>query len=211
MSDGFTYEFDERNAKLETYEWERIWWEHIDDLEKKRILIIGDSISCGYRDILNKMLQREIYADGLGTSKAVDNPAFSMLIDYMRSQYQDYDTILFNNGLHGWHLSDKEFEIHYEKLLQYIKESFPKTRIIVVLSTPVRKAKDNTVFDERNDRVIARNQTAVKVGKNLGAEILDLYTPLLDKAELYRVDGVHLLDEGYELLAKLCLDKLKEN
>ena len=210
MNDGFTYEFGERTAQLETYEWERIWWEHIDDLSKKRILIIGDSISCGYRDILNKMFKGEVYADGLGTSKAVDNPAYPMLIDYMRAQYQDYDVIQFNNGLHGWHLSDEEYASHYQGLLHYVKESFPEKKLIVALSTPVRKAKDASVFDERNARVIERNRIASEIAKNLEAEILDLYTPLFDKPMLYREDGVHLLDEGYELLAKQCLDKIKE-
>jgi len=206
MKDGFTYEFDERQSKLETYEWERIWWEHIDDLTKDRVLIIGDSISCGYRDIVNEMLQGDIYADGLGTSKAADNQAFPVLIDYMRCQFRDYKTILFNNGLHGWHLSNEEYEKYYGKLLEYVKKSFPDAKIKVVLTTPVRKRDNVSEFDERNQIVIERNRIAVKIAENLGAEILDLYTILLERTELYRNDGVHLLDKGYELLA----DKFRE-
>ncbi len=210
MSDRFTYEFGDRDAKLETFEWERIWWEHIDDPEKPRALIIGDSVSCGYRDILNKLLQGEVYLDGLGTSKAVDNPLFPKLIDYMHSQYQEYDAILFNNGLHGWHLSDDDFEKYYRELLCYVKNCFPDKRLVVMLSTPVRKGKDIAVFDARNDRVIERNRRAILVAKELDAEVLDLYSVLVEHPKLYREDGVHLLEDGYEVLAKHCLEIFKK-
>lgn len=208
MSDGFTYEFGDRDAKLETFEWERIWWEHIDDPEKPRALIIGDSVSCGYRDILNKMLQGEIYLDGLGTSKAVDNPLFPKLIDYMYCQYQEYNTILFNNGLHGWHLSDDDFEKYYRELLCYVKKCFSDKRIVVILSTPVRKARELSVFDARNERVLERNRRAVLIAHEVGAEVLDLYSGLVEHPEMYREDGVHLLENGYTFLAKQCLKVL---
>ena len=47
--EGFTYQWDERGARLETYEWDNVWWEHTEDRRAPRALIVGDSISCGFR------------------------------------------------------------------------------------------------------------------------------------------------------------------
>ena len=43
--EGFTYQWDERGARLETYEWDNVWWEHTEDRQAPRALIVGDSIS----------------------------------------------------------------------------------------------------------------------------------------------------------------------
>lgn len=51
--EGLTYEKEDRKKALETFEWDNLWCEHADDSTKKRILIIGDSISFGYRHIIN--------------------------------------------------------------------------------------------------------------------------------------------------------------
>ena len=95
----FTYQGDNINT-LETYEWDNIWWEHAENNEKERVLIIGDSISCCYRIIVNEMLGGKIYADGLGTSKACDNKQYMDCIKYVVSQESKKPTkILFSLSL----------------------------------------------------------------------------------------------------------------
>ena len=66
--EGLTYQWDERGARLETYEWDNVWWEHTEDRRAPRALIVGDSISCGYRGKVNELLAGEVRADGFGTS-----------------------------------------------------------------------------------------------------------------------------------------------
>ena len=34
--EGFTYQWDERGARLETYEWDNVWWEHTEDRRAPR-------------------------------------------------------------------------------------------------------------------------------------------------------------------------------
>ena len=58
---NFTYEREERKEKLETWEWDNVWFEHPNDNEAKRVLYIGDSISCGTRRIATEQTDSKIY------------------------------------------------------------------------------------------------------------------------------------------------------
>ena len=73
---NFTYAFENRSEQLEKYEWDNVWWEQADLAGATRVLYIGDSISCATRRVATAAAQNEILFDGLGTSKAVDNPYF---------------------------------------------------------------------------------------------------------------------------------------
>lgn len=71
---NFTYENENRNEKLETYEWDNTWIDHADDTKTKRVLYIGDSISCATRTLATAKSDEKILFDGFGTSKGLDNP-----------------------------------------------------------------------------------------------------------------------------------------
>ena len=205
-----TYEIKTTRSPLETYEWDDIWWDHAPDKEGKRILIIGDSISRGYRRAAAKIENRDFYIDGIATSKAVDNTTFYTLLDYYAQSGLPYDAVFFNNGLHGWHLDDSEkFKAHFEKLAAYIKERFSPKSFYIVLTTPVRKSKQTEIFDERNERAKLRNISAAEVAEKLGAETVDLFSLIENRPDLYTQDGVHLVDEGYDLLANEILTTIK--
>ena len=75
MSD-FTYAFENRNTKLERFEWDNVWWECADTTGVPRVLYIGDSISCATRRVATQTAENKIFFDGFGTSKALDNPYF---------------------------------------------------------------------------------------------------------------------------------------
>ena len=196
----FTYEEKTTKTPLETYEWDNIWWDH-PSAEGKRVLLIGDSISCGYRRMVGDCLEQKIFADGFGTSKAVDHPKFLEGLKYMAGQQSRCDLIHFNNGLHGWHLSPEDYGAAYAKLLKEVQALFGGVPLIVALTTPVRDGQDLTRFADRNELVCKRNEIAGSLAADLGAEINDLYTPLAARPELYLQDGVHLTQQGYQLLA----------
>lgn len=210
MNEGFTYELNV-TGKLETYEWDNLWWEHANDAENKpRALIIGDSISCGYRGFVNEALGGSMYADGLGTSKSLDNPHFTKLIDYVAGQQQRCKVIQFNNGLHGWHLSEEAYKAYYEQMVHYLKENYGDRKLLLVLSTPVRVAGNLSQLAERNDIVIERNRAVCEIAQKEGIEVLDLYSLVIDHPEYHSADGVHLTEEGYRLLAKTCVEAYAE-
>lgn len=103
----FTYQTENHN-KYEGFEWDNAWLDHINDKEAKRVLYIGDSISCGLRSVATALSEEQIRFDGFGTSKSLDNPYFKESIRLFAGQQGKRDVVLFNNGLHGWHLEDKK-------------------------------------------------------------------------------------------------------
>ena len=113
MGIGDTYQENGTASIRENFEWDRLWWEHIEDNTKKRVLIIGDSISGNFRWRMVDELKGEIHPDGFSSSKALDNPYLLESIKLFSKQSPKYDAVYVNNGLHGWHLSAEEYEKYY--------------------------------------------------------------------------------------------------
>lgn len=198
-----------QNYVLETYEWDNTWWEHASDASLPRVLIVGDSITCGYRGKVNPILRGQAYADGFGTSKAVDNPWFADSVVLFMRQMARCDAVIFNNGLHGFHLSAEEYEAGYRRVLGALLAQYPDKKWTLVLSTPVRDTADLTQFTGQNEQVKARNEAVRRIAADLGLPVMDYYTPLENRPELWSPDGVHLKDEGYALLAQMCSEHIR--
>lgn len=196
---------------LETIEWDDLWWEHADDKDKKaRVLLIGDSISRGYRHAVNMLFDQNIYADSLATSKSLDNASYFTLINYVISQQPDCQVIHFNNGLHGWHLSIQEYRECYQKFIRFFQEMYPEKKLILALSTPVRKTDDLTAMDERNADVLQRNEAVRAIAEVSNLPVNDFYEALIDHPEYFTADGVHLKEDGYQVLARICADSIRK-
>ena len=202
---NFTYESADRKTRLETFEWDNVWWEHTEIADAPRVLYIGDSISCATRRVATAAAENKILFDGFGTSKAIDNPYFADSVRIFAAQQGRRDAIIFNNGLHGWHLDDEsEYREHYENFLKFLMSEYPETPVFVVLTTAVTN-------DERNLRVIKRNEVVTDIAKKLDLPIIDLYAASTSQAELHSPDGVHLNKLGYDILANEIVKALKAN
>lgn len=200
----FTYETKNTDDTLETYEWDNIWYEQAPKDDKARALVIGDSISCGYRRKINDILHNKMYVDGYGTSKALDNPYFIETARLVIHQQRHTKLIQFNNGLHGWHLSLQQYKLLYVQMIRNLIKLCPNAKIIIALTTPVRDKDDLDKFDARNEIVLQRNEIATQLAARHGFYVNDFYTPLASRPDLFLSDGVHLNQNGYEQLAKQC-------
>ena len=203
MSD-FTYETKNTESKLETYEWDNVWWEQTGNKSSKRVLYIGDSISCGTRRAATAASSGKLLFDGFGTSKALDNPYFEPALKLFSDQQRKREAVIFNNGLHGWHLSDEEYKSLYEKKIDFLISQFEGTPVFVVLTTAVLGDSD------RYDRVIARNRIAEDIAAKKGCPIIDLFKVSEENAALHTNDGVHFNEAGYEGLAKEVVKRILE-
>lgn len=198
----YTYETKDTTNKIETFEWDDIWLEHADDNVKPRVMIIGDSISCGYRKMITEEFDERVLADGIGTSKAIDNEFYFQLIDYVFAQEKHREVIQFNCGLHGWHLTIEEYGKYYEKMINWLAEKYGKENLIVALSTPVRKNENLAELDIRNETIQERNRIVTEIAKKCHITINDFYSRIIDKPEIWSADGIHLTETGYRFLAK---------
>ncbi len=196
----FTYEAKDTERKLETFEWDNVWWEQTENTTAKRILYIGDSISCGTRRLITSLSKGKILCDGFGTSKALDNLYFKPTLELFMKQQSKCDAILFNNGLHGWHLADSEYEKHYEQMLSFLLKTGKS--VFVVLTTDV------VSNESRNQTVMARNEIAKALAQKYRLPVIDLHTVAINNGEYHSPDGIHFNLAGYELLAKCILENL---
>jgi hypothetical protein len=178
---------------LEQYEWCDFWWQEAPQQGKKRVLLVGDSISRAYRPYVNDQFKGEVYADQLSSSRALDNPAFLFELDYMlKLNNVKYDAIHFNNGLHGIHLTAYQYELLLENVIQHILSYIDYSKIILALSTPVTKPNIPTELEaEVNNKVMDRNEVMERLAIKYNIKLNDQYTKMLGKSEYRSDDGYH--------------------
>ncbi len=202
MSD-FTYESNNTAVELETYEWDNVWWEQAPKQGVTRVLYIGDSISCAIRRKATAVSNNELLFDGFGTSKAVDNPYFLSSVSSFAKQQRERKIIIFNNGLHGWHLTEDEYAEHYKKILVCLIKTYTDSVVSIILTTAITDKK-------RNERVNARNEKVKQIAKELNLPIIDLNKVSLDNISLIGNDGVHFTDKGYDVMAEFLVNEVRK-
>ena len=201
MEYNCTYEAKDSVTKLERYEWDNTWWEQTGDNVTPRVLYIGDSISGGIRQQAQRCSDNKLLFDRFGTSKAVDNAFLIESIRLFGRQQERRDLIIFNNGLHGWHLDDAvDYGIHYENIVKFLLEEYAGTPLVLASTT--------SVVGERNERVIARNEAAQKIAAQYSLPVIDLYATSVEYFELLANDGIHFQEEGYVKLAEKLLESI---
>jgi len=200
----FTYEGQNNKTKYETYEWDNTWIEHADGSDAKRVLYIGDSISCQIRQHATKATNERVLFDGYGSSKGIDNPYLMDSVRLFAMQQGRRDAILLNNGLHGFHLDDEtEYKCYYEKVVKFIIEEFGDVPLFLVLTTHVGNTDDEK-------RVLARNKVVMEIAKKFDLKVIDLYTESIKQHKHLDEYGVHFDDTGNKCLAKKLVEALEE-
>lgn len=200
---GFTYEYGTSEHTLETFEWDRTWIERANRHDAKRVLYIGDSISNATLREATLAAENQLLFDGFATSKALDNPYFAPALRLFAAEEGMRSAVVFNNGLHGWHLEDgTAYADAYERMIRFLLKEFEGTPLVLLTSTPVRDP-------ERNARVERRNEAVRALAEKYGLLTVDFYAVLADRREeLLLPDGVHFCTEGYKALAKILADTL---
>ena len=113
------------------------------------------------------------------------------------------EAVVFNNGLHGWHLDDEtEYPALLKDVLVFLKEEFAGTPVAVVLTTRLAKP-------ERQQRVLARNKAAAAVAAELGLPVIDYFAASEEAAALQGADGVHFTEEGNRKLAEYMVQAVR--
>lgn len=182
------------NPTYEWIEWDNTWMEQTGNADARRILYVGDSITVGTRGHVNAMGGGKVVFDNFGTSKALDNPYFFDSLCLFAAQQPSRVAVFFNNGLHGWHLSEEEYEHLYAAMLDQLMEQFAEVPVVPMLTTC------STCEAYPNERVEARNAIVTRLAEARGLQVIDLYTVACANRQ-YIADGVHFHGEGYQALA----------
>lgn len=194
--------------KKERFEWVHSWCDYTDKTDLPRILLIGDSITYHYYPIVKEMLKGKFYVDYIANSYSIDMPVYGKIIEGFASDSK-YDLIHYNNGLHGFDVSEKRYKKCLEKLVGKLSAN---AKLVLATSTFIYK-KGNEVVPLKEAEIIEKRNLAVYsvAGKN-GLAVDDLYAVSckIDK-ELRRPDGVHYRKGGSRILAEAVCKSIIEN
>ena len=198
--------------QLEKYEWCDFWWGETDEHEHPRVLLVGDSITKGYRSTVSGLLKGTAYVDMLATSRAVDNPAFLFELSYITGEHSlPHDLVHFNNGLHGSHLTPEAYINGMDQAIHLLLDANPDMRLVLVTSTPVTVREDvNTLHPELNEMVIRRNEQVYALASKYTLPVNDLYTSMLEKPEFRSADGYHYNLEGQKYQADIVANLIRQ-
>ncbi len=187
-------------------------------LEKKEVLIIGDSISIGYTPFLQKALAPEINVEhnpgnGGNTKRGVQS------IDQWLGGKQ-WDVIVFNFGLHDlvridslkkYNVVDGKIQVtieDYKKNLNIIASKLKQTTATLIFVTTTMVPENAS--GRKGDDVAVYNAAAIEVMKKNGIQVLDLYTSsLTTHPNNSKLGDVHYTEQGYQLLAEPIIKAIK--
>lgn len=185
--------------KQEQFEWIHSWSDDTNNRDLPRVLLIGDSITCGYQQIVREALRGKCYVDYIATSYTLNSGFFFKLINnYINNN--KYDIIHLNQGLHGFSMSKKTYKEKLKKLINQIPSS---CKIILAESTVVKKAGNKTIDNKWDKKLDERNASVNELAKEMNLSINHLYEVSKNIPNDSRTDdGLHYLPDGYQILAQ---------
>ncbi len=99
-----------------------------------------------------------------------------------------------------------EFRKDYLDMISEFREHMPVDgKVYVIMPVPVTKDNFGITASVMNNE---QRMMLVEIAQAANAELIDLYTPLMDKAELLP-DGVHPNKEGLGIMARVIARKIK--
>jgi len=186
----------------ESIEWCDIWISHANETNLQRVLLIGDSITRAYYPQVEKNLEGKAYVARLATSRFISDPVLLQEIALVLDNNK-FDIIHFNNGMHGWQHSEKEYADAFPKFLATIKAHAPDAKLIWANTTTLKVSPTLPPGDQTqssDERIAQRNAIALEYIQPAGIDVDDLNSLVKGHPE-YHSDNVHFNDQGIALQA----------
>jgi len=175
----------------------------IKDPALPRILVVGDSISMGYRGFITEHFKGRAYVDywvGGGwfawDIKGDDFPPSRSWAGVLSNG--PYDVVSWNSmTLHMWapkmptRCPEESIVPNYSRMVDYLKKSAPNTKLIWIRCTPWRAIQADgaqTLEGPFNERIVKYNGIADTVMKKEGIPEVDLYA-IAEKQSLVSLKG----------------------
>ena len=194
--------------------------------QENRILLVGDSISAGYGDMVQKRMP-EFHVDRLNTSEGIHHPNFLRLLEIALCQYP-YRLIHLNNGIHLHGQKIEQYGKNLQGVFHWIHLLSPNTKIVFATTTPLSCRLDKGkmeefdihhfsmgdrapilsgssgeywVIDEKASEIYRQlNEKAKEICAARNIPVNDLYAFCADR-NLQKTDGVHFQEGAYRKMA----------
>lgn len=171
----------------ENVEWVQFYSFNAAEEDAPRILSIGDSICCQYKDFLREKLGKKVNLSSWGTCKCVTDLTYLKELDHILD-FNKYDLLLFNNGLHSLGTPLDEWEMAYNRTLDFIAAKLPHVPVTLLLCTPLANEEKTGISRKLNEITLA-------IAEKRNLPVVDLFTPMdkLDRQK-YWSDEYHFKD-----------------
>lgn len=183
----------DRSSKPEEIEWT---WEvrptHVHS-KLPNVLLVGDSITRNYYPEVQRELTEMANVYLMATSASVGDPRLPrQLEDFATTEAVSFNVVHFNNGMHGWTYSEREYKTAFPSFLIAVRAVAPGASFIWASTTPV---KVDAVPGPTNARIDARNSIAQLLIRD--AQILtdDQHDLMIHHLDTYE-DTVHFNTTG---------------
>jgi hypothetical protein len=180
-------------SRPEVTEW--TWEVRPEQVDQKlpNILVVGDSISRNYFPEVQKELTGRANVYLFAASTSLGDPRLdSQLNEFARLEGVTFSVVHFNNGMHGWAYSEKEYADSFAGYLATLRKIAPGAHLIWASTTPVKK---DDPAGPSNARIKARNAQAWRIANRDSIAIDDQYTLMSRYPNLYQ-DDVHFNPDG---------------
>lgn len=186
-------------------------------MKKSRILLLGDSISLGYRNIVKHNLS--VWAKVLFPQEQgkYASDIYRMLYEWNKGvAYSDVDVVYWNAGL--WDVvriygdapqtNIDVYKDYLEKVLLRLRKLYPKSKIIFANTTPVLEERYSSQFYMANDDIKKYNDVAYEALHDKVDVYDNLYEIMDGVGDEYYVDATHFGNAGNNRLSKHICDLL---
>ena len=198
----------------EKIEWLNYWIEDANK-EKKRIVLIGDSVTRALRKMLNLFMNETYAVDLVAMSYGLlDDMAFGEIKHFFDVMNYQYEYVFFQlGGHHGYHVkcSDCSEEAILYKNKSYEILTFLKERVqkVIVLSYTLENEfnAEGNAIENHNKELIERNDLVRNSAEMAEILFYDLNDRINYKKVTY-TDMCHFHEEWYEYIAKLMIADL---
>jgi len=184
----------------ENIEWQNMWWEQANNIDVRRIALLGDSVTRGYRSKLNEKLEGKYVVDICASSSQItDSLLWKEYKFFLDCSEWQYDIVVLQTGGQHGHTrrccddSDyaETFKKSYAELLHRLIPYCPK--IFIVSSTPCVEKEDLTKWnDYRNEELMERNQITREIADEFNIRYIDIWQPLIKAGYEYNDSTLQL-------------------
>ena len=209
-------------VEREFTEWTNSWWDDANHPNKRRWLLIGDSVHRDCRGHLQNLIKPlNISLDFYATSFHIEDPWFKREIEHFFSYTEYAHEIIFVGwgGHHGYArhtLQDAgvraSYKKSFEEMLEYVMDKC--AQVVVLASTPVvTPGKLEELHSSYNPEVIERNIIAKEIAQSYNLPFVDQYKFVMEHREqIKHRDTKHFVQPAaYQMIVQDQYDFLIKN
>jgi hypothetical protein len=186
-------------SKPEITEW--TWEVRPDHVDQKlpNVLLVGDSITRNYFPEVQHELSGRANVYLFSASTSLGDPRLArQLNEFAALEGVTFSVVHFNNGMHGWAYSEKEYAASFPDYLATLRKIAGGAHLVWASTTPVRK---DDPLGPSNGRIKGRNTEALQIVSRDSIDVDDQHALMLRYPNLY-LDDVHFNPEGSILQGK---------